>query len=95
MISDKNVQFNVSYDYEEPLYQISRYVKKEHIPLMTSVNMLKNILYNLNMHMFNSVIDAFKKAETSTPGLVIFRTEFFENGQNTNISVLFFSIAFS
>ena len=39
MISDKNVQFNVSYDYEEPLYQISKYVKKEHIPLMTSVNM--------------------------------------------------------
>ena len=47
------------------------------------------------MHMFNSVIDAFKKAEKPTPGLVIFRTEFFENGQNTNISVLLFSIAFS
>ena len=39
MISDKNVQFNVSYDYEEPLYQISKYVKKEYIPFMTNVNM--------------------------------------------------------
>ena len=54
MISYENIQFYVSTKAQDGY--------KEEILLMTRVNMWRNILCNLNMHMFNSVIDAFKKA---------------------------------
>ena len=61
---------------------------------MTNANMCRNILCNLNMHMFNSVIDAFKKAEALEHQKKSFRSisNSFKNDENTNFSISSFTL---